>query len=75
MIIREAHLWTDEDAVLELEALVQQGVVLHLAVVAQPHPGAHVDARADNAPRADHRLLANVGLAPDARARADGGIG
>src|SRR5205823_377714 len=61
-----AHLRPDEHAVLECQALVQQGVVLDLAISAKTHVLADVHPRADDRPRADHRVLADVDLAPDA---------
>jgi len=74
-IVGETHLRTNEDAVLEVHAFIEQRVVLHLAVFAQAHPGSDVDARADNRATADDGLFADVRLTPDAAALAYGRFG
>src|SRR5699024_6202435 len=61
----------DEHTVLEVRGLVHQGVVLHLAVLAQVHPRADVGAAADDAPGPDHRVLPDLDELPDAGVGAD----
>src|SRR5260370_22790895 len=70
-VVGEAHLRPDEDAVLELHSLVQQRIVLDLAMSSEMHVGPNVNPGANIGARANDGALANVDLAPDAAVIAD----
>jgi hypothetical protein len=64
VVVGEHRCRADEYAVLEHRGLVDQRVVLELAVVAHQHAGPHIGAAADDAVLPEHRALTNLREVP-----------
>src|SRR5690606_27609964 len=73
-VVREHHGRTDEDTVRERRGLVDERVVLHLAVPAHLHAGADVGAPSYDARLPHRHPLTYLGEVPDLAAVADRGI-
>jgi len=70
-IIGHTCLRANEDPIFNLEAVVQEGAVLNLHVVADDYAEIYVDILADYAVLADDHTLADLGLVPNLGPRAD----
>ncbi len=72
VVVREHDRGPDEGTALHERRLVDQGVVLDLAPVADDHAGPDVGTPADDAALADDGMLTDLGVVPDQGVAADG---
>ncbi len=74
LVVGQNRCWADENAVVQRGGLVDQRIVLQLAVVTHHDADSDVGAPADRAVAAEHGALAHLGEVPDDGAIAKRGI-
>ena len=75
MIIGENRCGTDKDPVAQLCGFVDEGVVLHLAVIPKVNAGSHVGSPPDYTVFAEDGVLTNLGQMPNAGSLTNHGRG
>jgi hypothetical protein len=65
LVVRKAHMWTDEDAVLDPDSVEYGDVVLDLDPLANLNTLTDIDALADHAVGANPGARLDVGKVPD----------